>query len=278
MSNPFYRIQKEYDTTLENIKQAEISEIQNPSDRSLEQKYLNYVDTFYKIKKDASELNNSMINNSQSLDIPQLRELCNDANSMYNMAYQNLSNEMKPLNPPPIPNGSSRSPFLNDMFLGSQVGPVMNVLDMTNNYRSLNETRKRMNRADTVNCTNSSFSNRINQAQFRSGSDVVSMMADNGKVYEFDNGNRANAPMCATSQSFNNHIDKSWLPQDLPVLTTMNREKYLSNLLSQEQNQQNQCNAASARALALQNINSANNPMNNPRNPIWKPLDSKYLN
>jgi len=274
MSNPFQQLQKEYDNTLENIKRAEISENKDPSNRNLEQNYVHYVDNFYKIKKDVSELSNSMINKSQSLDIPQLREACNDANSMYNMAYPNLSNDIKPLNPKPVET-KSLSPFVNDMFLGSQQGPVMNVLDMTNNYRSMMD-RKKTFRANTIGCTNSSFSNQINQAQFRSGSDVVSMMADNGQVYQFDNGNRANAPMCATSQTFDNYQDTNWLPQNLPVLTTMNRQKYLSSLATSNQQMDSQQNMY--KNMQRNEMMSSNSLMNNPRNPIWKPLDSKYLN
>jgi hypothetical protein len=273
-SNPFQQLQNEYDTTLENIKKAEISENKDPSNRNLEQNYVHYVDNFYKIKKDVSQLANSMINNSQSLDIPQLRSQCNDSRDMFNMAYPNLANDLKPLNPPPM-QPKSLSPFVNDMFLGSQQGPVMNVLDMTNNYRYLND-KKRFNRANTIGCTNSSFSNQVNQAQFRSGSDVVSMMADNGQVYQFDNGNRANAPMCATSQTFDNHQDVNWSPQNLPVLTTMNRQKYLNSLATSNQQMETQQNAY--KEIQRSEIMSNNSLMNNPRNPIWKPLDSKYLN
>jgi|CXWK01.1.fsa_nt_gi hypothetical protein len=272
MSNPFQKLQNEYDTTLENIKQAEISEIKDPSNRNAEQNYVHYVDNFYKIKNDVSQLSNSMINKSQSLDIPQLRSQCNDSRDMFNLAYPNLANDLRPLNPPPVQT-KNLSPFVNDMFLGSQQGPVMNVLDMTNNYRYLNDI-KRFNRANTLGCTNSSFSNQINQAQFRSGSDVVSMMADNGRVYQFDNGNRANAPMCATSQSLDNYQDVEWLPQNLPTLTTMNKEKYLNNLTIANQQMATQQNSYKE----IQRNASNNSMMNNPRNPIWKPLDSKYLN
>jgi hypothetical protein len=160
----------------------------------------------------------------------------------------------------------------------------MNVLDMSNNYRSLAEgTNCDKNRAITLNnkkCTNSSFSNRLNQAQFRSGSEVVAMQADNGNVYHFDNGNRAGAPLCATAASLNMHQDIPWTPQNLPVLTTMNKDAYVNNVLAQRQQQQ-ECkqNQAFRRANFTNYLNNkASGPLNNPNNPIWKPLDSKYLN
>lgn len=272
MSNPFQHLQKEYDTTLENIKKAEISENKDPSNRSLEQNYVHYVDNFYKVKQQAADLSNSMINYNRTLDIPQLQN-CN--NNMFNVAYPNLANEIQPLSNP-LSNSNNKKPdnsiFLNDMFLGDRQGPIMNVLDMSNNFRSMANRNRRLQRADTVKCTNSSFSNSINQAQFRSGSDVVSMMADNGKVYQFDNGNRANAPMCNASQMNNTYQESAWLPQDLPVLTTMSKGQYLSNLAQQQQQAQ-----APLQHVPLQR-GGGGVGLNNPRNPIWKPLDSKYLN
>lgn len=284
-NNPFQYLQKEYDTTLQNIKQAEIAEINNPTNRSLEQNYISNVNNFYKVKKEVSQLTNSMINNALPLDIPQLQEHCKDT-KMYNMAYPNLRQDLKPLNPPPQ---QKPSLFVNDIFTGSQSGPVMNVLDMSNNYRSLAQgtscdknrnERALASGATRKKCINSSFSNRLNQAQFRSGSDVVAMQADNGNVYHFDNGNRAGAPLCSTAVSLNSHRDIDWTPQNLPVLTTMNKDVYVNNLMAQRQQQQ-ECkqNQANQRANYTNYLNSrASGSLNNPNNPIWKPLDSKYLN
>lgn len=280
-NNPFQYLQKEYDTTLQNIKQAEIDEINNPTNRSLEQNYLSNVNNFYKVKKEVAQLSNSMINNALPLDIPQLQNHCQN-NKMYNMAYPNLQQDLKPLNPPPQ---QKPSLFVNDLFTGSQGGPVLNVLDMSNNYRSLAEgttcDQNRSLRAGNINkCTNSSFSNKLNQEQFRSGSEVVAMQGDNGKVYHFDNGNRAGAPLCATAVSLNMHRDIPWTPQNLPVLTTMNKNAYVNNVMAQRQQQQ-ECkqNQAFRRANYTNYLNNkAAGSLNNPNNPIWKPLDSKYLN
>lgn len=279
-NNPFQYLQKEYDTTLQNIKQAEIAEINNPTNRSLEQNYISNVNNFYKVKKEVSQLSNSMINNALSLDIPQLQNHCEN-NKMYNMAYPNLQQDLKPLNPPPQQKSTL---FVNDLFTGSQGGPVMNVLDMSNNYRSLAEgtncERALASGATRKKCINSSFSNKLNQAQFRSGSEVVAMQSDNGKVYHFDNGNRAGAPLCATAASLNMHRDVPWTPQNLPVLTTMNKDAYVNNVMAQRQQQQECKQNQAFRRLNYANYlnNKASGTLNNPNNPIWKPLDSKYLN
>lgn len=276
-NNPFQFLQKEYDTTLQNIKQAEIADINNPTNRSLEENYISNVNNFYKVKKEVSQLSNSMINNALPLDIPQLQSHCEN-NKMYNMAYPNLQQDLRPLNPPPE---QKPSLFVNDLFTGSQGGPVMNVLDMSNNYRSLAEGNRAVTKGSTrKKCINSSFSNKLNQAQFRSGSEVVAMQADNGNVYHFDNGNRAGAPLCATAASLNMHQDVPWTPQNLPVLTTMNKDAYVNNVMAQRQQQQ-ECrqNQAMQRANFTSYLNNkASGALNNPNNPIWKPLDSKYLN
>lgn len=276
-NNPFQYLQNEYDTTLSNIKKAEIEENKEPLNRNIEQNYQSNVNQFFKLKQDIATLSNSMVNNTIPLDIPQLRNYCEN-NKMYNMAYPNLDNDLKPLNP-----STDKKPsiFVNDLFTGSNSGPVMNVLDMSSNYRSLSDKKNNCQRSVNLNrCTNSSFSNKINQAQFRSGSDVVSMMADNGNVYQFDNGNRANAPLCSTPAKLNQFRDVPWTPQNLPTLTTMSKNAYTNNIMAQKQ-QQNECKERQAmQRMNYYNYNNAktSSSLNNPNNHVWKPLDSKYLN
>ncbi len=285
-NNPFQKLQNEYDVTLQNIKNSEIAELQNPMNRSLENNYVHNVDNFFKVKQQVANLSNQMINNNEisPLSIPQLQEYCQN-NKLYNVAYPNLQADLRPLRPlPPQP----KSIFVNDMFTGSNErmggGPMMNVLDMSNNYRSLAEGNdcdkaRNMNRSLSApkKCINSSFSNRLNQAQFRSGSEVVAMQADNGNVYHFDNGNKINAPLCATAASLNMHRDPSWVPQDLPVLNTINKEIYMNKLNAQQADCRQQQAMNRANFMNYQNA-QASGPLNNPNNPVWKPLDSKYLN
>lgn len=283
-NNPFQQLRNEYDATLSNIRQAEIQENKDPSNRSIEQNYQSSVNNFYKVKEEVAQLSNSMVNNEISLNIPQLKSYCEN-NKMYNVAYPELPNALRPLNQP---TEQKPSLFVNDLFTGSGGGPVMNVLDMSNNYRSLtqglqcsgNNNRSLSNASNINKCTNSSFSNRINQSQFRSGSDVVSMMADNGNVYQFDNGNRSNSPLCRIPASLNQYRDIPWVPQNLPTLTTMSKDAYVNNVLAQKQ-QQVECNQRQAMKRAqYYNYNNVQGglPLNNPNNPVWKPLDSKYLN
>lgn len=291
--NPFNQIQQEYVSSIDTIKKVELAEVKDPMNRSLEQDFVKSVDNFIKVKLDAAHLSNSMINPSEPLNIPQLQEYCQN-NNMFNMAYPNITPQKSVRKP-------AESIFVNDMFVGDSAGPMMNVLDMSSNYRSLAQKNPCGNRSQNMpvnqninrngGCVNSSFSNRVNQEQFRSGSNVVAMMADNGKVYHFDNGNRAGAPLCASPNNFNQHDDMPWTPQNAPVLTTMTKEQYVNNLQAQ---QRADCQNRQARERAMFDTRmnlQASAPLNNPNNPVWlnpnnpdhnkpawKPLDSKYLN
>jgi hypothetical protein len=99
------------------------------------------------------------------------------------------------------------------------------------------------------------------------------MQADNGKVYHFENGNKAGAPLCSASNYANTYREPSWLAQDLPSLTTMDKEQYYNRLASQPN-----CGAKVNFMRYDTSRGAGVSSMNNPNNPIWKPLDSKYLN
>lgn len=65
MSNPFKRIQEEYDNSLNQIAQSEISDNR--------ERYLNNINNFMDIKREAANLYNQMRNDSIPLNIPQLQ-------------------------------------------------------------------------------------------------------------------------------------------------------------------------------------------------------------
>lgn len=275
MTNPFKRIQEEYDNTLQEIKNAEIS--------NNERSYVNNVDKFMKIKKEASNLYNQMRDDSIPLDIPQLKnsqqsymqfippQYNNAYPQMYtqNNAYLQQSSNFEKTKPIP-----QTSIFINDLYTGvgdSNLNSVFNVIDNKNDSANM-AGRTYLQAPKKPICINSSFSNNVNQSQFLQGNDVVSMQADNGNIYQFNNGNKGgNAPpMCASPHLFNQHLDQKWLPQNAPMLGTITKEQYQQKVSTEYYKQQQ----------ARQNnyMNYSNSPLNNPNNPVWKPIDSKYLN
>lgn len=267
--NPFKRIQEEYDNSLEEIRNSETSN---------ERSYINSIDKFMQVKKEASNLYNQMRNDSIPMNIPQLQPQQPQyahqfAPPQYNMAYPQLYNQdayvqnsattFKPIPPRP-------SIFINDIFTGvgdSNMSSVRNVID--EQARPQNQHGSLPSRSPGK-CINSSFSNKINQTQFRSGDDVVSMQADNGNVYQFNNGNQSNAPICASPQIFDQSMEPKWLPQNAPTLGTITKEQYQQSVAAEFYKQE--------QARKNNFMNYFNSPMNNPNNPVWKPMDSKYLN
>ena len=271
--NPFKRIQEEYDNSLKEIKNSETS--------NNERGYINSVDNFMQVKKEASNLYNQMRNDSIPLNIPQLKPppqqyVHQFAPPQYNMAYPQLYNQdayvqnsIPTIQPPPI----RPSIFINDIFTGvgdSNMNSAINVIDVPNQQQQFQPQNRSAPSRSPGKCINSSFSNKLNQAQFRSGDDVVSMQADNGNVYQFNNGNRSNAPICASPQIFDQSVDPKWSPQNAPSLGTSTKEQYQQNLAAEFYKQE--------QARKNNFMNYFNSPMNNPNNPVWKPMDSKYLN
>lgn len=295
MSNPFKRIQEEYDNSLNQIAQSENSNNQ--------ERYLNNINNFMDIKREAANLHNQMRNDSIPLDIPQLRNLNIPLANVpvvqppplrpepfipapqfvppqYNVAYPQFYNPKlyEPTEPKIqyIPTPTEKpSIFVNDIFTGvgdPSLNSVRNVIEITPEQQAAQQAalQRAAYRAPKKpgKCFNSSFSNSVNQAQFLNGDGVVSMQADNGQVYQFNNGNRANAPICSIPNIFGDNMGK-WSVQNAPVLGTVTKEQYQQNIATEFKQQQEARNNF---------MNYFNSPLNNPNNPVWKPMDSKYLN
>lgn len=296
MSNPFKRIQEEYDNSLNQIAQSENSNNQ--------ERYLNNINNFMDIKREAANLYNQMRNDSIPLDIPQLQNQNGGPLSnvpvlnppplrpepfipapqfvppQYNVAYPQFYNPKlyEPVEPKVqyVPTPTEKPTiFVNDIFTGvgdPSMNSVRNVVEISPEQQK--QQQQEMQRAaqraikKPGKCFNSSFSNMINQAQFLNGDGVVSMQADNGNVYQFNNGNRANAPICAPPNIFGDNMGK-WSVQNAPTLGTVTKEQYQQNLAVEFKQQQEARNNF---------MNYFNSPLNNPNNPVWKPMDSKYLN
>lgn len=298
MSNPFKRIQEEYDNSLNQIAQSEISDNR--------ERYLNNINNFMDIKREAANLYNQMRNDSIPLNIPQLQNQTKPLANVpvvqppplqpqqsfipahqfvppqYNVAYPQFYNPKlyEPTEPKiqylPTPTPKP-SIFINDIFTGvgdPSLESVRNVVEITplqqqQQQQELQQRAAAMRAAKKPGkCFNSSFSNMINQAQFLNGDGVVSMQADNGQVYQFNNGNRANAPICSIPNIMGDNMGK-WSVQNAPVLGTVTKEQYQQNLAVEFKQQQEARNNF---------MNYFNSPLNNPNNPVWKPVDSKYLN
>jgi len=259
--NLLQSIVEKYNTTLN-----EIESDKNPSvDRAL-------VDNFFDIKKQVSDIYNSMRNNSPPLMTP--------------------GNTITPYIPPQALAAARNTVgpiFLSDMYNGYNGPNDKSLRTLTgNDYAVRNEIEpnplaqqqqfQRMQQRNNPNvnapmfakrCINSSFSNALNQEQFRSDADVVMMQADNGSIVPINNANvydRSGMPKCnQRAYDFANFQNEEYTQANMPVLKSVTKQQYQQNL-AQEMARQNQ-----ARDVSFYN------PLNNPANPIWKPVSSKYV-
>lgn len=263
--NPLQSIVEKYNTTLN-----EIESDRNPSvDRAL-------VDNFFDIKKQVSDIYNSMRNNSPPLMTP--------------------GNTITPYIPPQALAAARNTVgpiFLSDMYNGYNGPNDKSLRTLTgNDYAVRNEIEpnplaqqqqfQRMQQRNNPNvnapmfakrCINSSFSNALNQDQFRSDADVIMMQADNGSLVPINNANvydRSGIPKCnQRAYDFANYQNEEYTQANMPVLKSVTKQQYQQNL-AQEFARQNEVRDVTLNPWA-------NNSLNNPANPIWKPVSSKYV-
>lgn len=264
--NPLQNILSKYNSTINEIEQD------SGSDRAL-------VDNFFEIKKQVANIYNSMRDNSPPLASP--------GNTITPYVPNNVNyGNTQPKTMGPI--------FLSDMYNGFN-GPndTSNRSMSGNDYAVRNEIIpnplaqqqqfQRMQQRNNPNlqhsgkgtmfakrCINSSFSNALNQNQFRSDSDVVMMQADNGSLVPINNAyvyDRAATQGCKPAFDAQMMRNEEYTQQDFPILKSVTKQQYQQNI-AQEMARQNQ--------VREQNPWS-NNPLNNPANPIWKPVQSKYM-
>lgn len=262
--NPLQSIVEKYNTTLN-----EIESDNNPSvDRAL-------VNNFFDIKKQVADIYNSMRNNGPPLMAP--------------------GNASPPYIPPQALAAAAKTSgpiFLSDMYNGYNGPNDKSLRTLTgNDYAVRNEIEpnplaqqqqfQRMQQRNNPNvmapmfakrCINSSFSNDINQNQFRSDADVVMMQADNGSLIPVNNANvydRAATQICKPTFDQNFFQNEEYTQQNMPVLKSVTKQQYQQNL-AREFARQNE-----VRDITLNPW--SNNPLNNPANPIWKPVSSKYV-
>ena len=265
---PLQSIVEKYNTTL--------NEIENDNNPTTERAL---VDNFFDIKKQVADIYNSMRNNSPPLMTP--------------------GNTITPYVPPQALAAAARNTvgpiFLSDMYNGYNGPNDTSLRTLTgNDYAVRNEIVpnplaqqqqfQRMQQRNNPNfapqqgamfakrCINSSFINDVNQSQFRSDSDVIMMQADNGSLVPINNANvydRAATQMCKPAYDHNYFQNEVYTPENMPVLKSVTKQQYQQNL-AQEMARQNE-----VRDLTLNPW--SNNPLNNPANPIWKPVSSKYV-
>lgn len=272
--NPMNTLVNKYNDSLQNIEQLEMNRSVDPM---FNQQYVQSVDQFFNVKKQVSDMYNNM-----RTPLPQIATAPD-----YRMLQAPISPipQRKPTNFQPPP-----TIFLNDLYTGLNGNVqtdkgVRNIIE-ENPYQNY-QLQEQQNYANTrkqqtqnspglflKKCVNSSFSNKLNQSQFRSDSDVVLMQTDNGSVVPIDNADAIapNSMKCGTYNPNSISMGYSFDPLSAPVLASISKNQYMNNLAA-EFNRQN-----SVRNQHLKETNRMNRPLNNPNNPIWKPLDSKYLN
>lgn len=272
-TNPINTLVTKYNDSLQNIEQLEMNRSVDPM---FNQQFAQSVDEFFNVKKQISNVYNNMRAPlfPQYTQSPSERSLQCDTRQQQQRAMQQQ---------PPT------TIFLNDLFTGQNGGfntdkGVRNIIE-ENPYQQAqlqqqqnyaNSRKFQQNSPDLFlkKCVNSSFDNRLNQPQFNSNSDVVFMQTDNGSVVPIDNADMLspNAMKCGTYSPNNISNGYSFNPLSAPVLASISKNQYMNNLAA-EFNRQN-----SVRNTSLNEKNWVNSPLNNPNNPIWKPMDSKYLN
>jgi hypothetical protein len=258
-------IVEKYNTTLNKIENDN-----SPADeRAL-------VDNFFDIKKQVADIYNSMRNNGPVLPTP--------------------GNTITPYIPPQAlaaQHKKGNSIFVSDMYNGYN-GPdsmatarssggdyvVRNEI-LPNPLAQQQQFQRMQQRGNPVlqgqgamfaqRCINSSFSNNVNQGQFRNDSNVVMMQTDAGSLVPINNAHiydRAATESCKPAFDQKYFQNEQYTQQNMGMLKSVTKQEYQQNL-AHEMARQNEVRAASNPW--------SNNSLNNPANPIWKPVSSKYV-
>lgn len=261
--NPLQSIVEKYNTTL--------NEIENDTNPSTERAL---VDNFFDIKKQVADIYNSMRNNGPPLMTPG-----NTITPYVSPQALTASKSVGPIFLSDTYNGlngpndkSLRSLNGNDYAVRTEIVP--NPLAQQQQFQRMQQRNNPNINASMFpkRCINSSFSNNVNQNQFRSGLDIVMMQADNGSLVPINNANvydRSAAQSCKPAFDHNYFQDQEYTQQNIPLLKSVTKQEYQQNL-AKEMSRQNE-----VRDITLNPW--SNNPLNNPANPIWKPVSSKYM-
>lgn len=269
--NPLQNMVEKYNKTLNEIENN--GNNSNNMDRAL-------VENFFDIKKQVANIYNGMRNNSLPLGSP------DNTKTPHSPHTPNQSR-------PPPPSSNPGSIFLSDMYNGYN-GPndtsnrslsgndyavrntiVPNPLAQQQQFQRMQRQQQQQNANPMFakRCINSSFSNALNQSQFRDNSDVIMMQTDNGNMVPINNANvydRSAAQQCKPAFDHNMMgIDEQPTWQSMPILTTVTKQQYQQNV-DQEMARQNQVREMAPNPWS-------NNPLNNPANPVWKPVQNKYM-